>query len=252
MESGFKEDIEWNLKFGKLELMEDEILLTFELPAKGGKEEKKAKEERKISIKCAPRSGRNDVTEVLWVGGLLLCDFLMENRTFFSKPDVVLELGAGVGLFGVLFRELIPSDTNQRLILSDLRVSEFCKKNLDETVVELVDFDWKDAQQIEKIIGESNSVVVVGGDLVYDGDINILLIDVLKVLFSLESKDVVAFLAMERRMVWVAGDTEASSPAYTMFFEIAEKLFQCEKVDCETYLPYKRTEYDEVWKITKR
>ena len=127
-----KEDVEWDMK--NVVLGEDEVFVSFK---------KNDAEREQLRIQCKRRTSDVGETDCLiWGGCLAMCDFFVENETFFRQVPRIIELGCGVGLFGALFMNLI--GLPERPLLTDLKINGFCENNCPE--VEKRDFDWKGNQ----------------------------------------------------------------------------------------------------------
>ena len=114
--------------------------------------------------------------QVLWPASYLFCYFALKNKALFKDKNV-MELGAGVGLVGLLVSQL----GVKRMIMTDgeddivslleknriLTKDTFVKGgNIKETVLSVKQLWWGVDGEIEKCLGPNNDCdIVIGADI---------------------------------------------------------------------------------------
>ncbi len=190
----------------------------------------------------------------LWPCALLLCEWVLRARR--PECDAVVELGCGVGLVARCARLALGKKV--RVIATDAHLNERLSANVEGLGVEQVELEWSDAEAAVRLVNSAGQrVVLLGSDLIYDDDATTMLVALLERVFEESSaSELQAVLAVEKRIVWVAGD-EAPSAPYHAFFEdlITHASFAAQQLDVsavEHVLPYRRTNQMQLWLLTRR
>ncbi|XP_076461532.1 methyltransferase-like protein 22 isoform X1 [Babylonia areolata] len=235
--------------------------------------------EQVINIVHAMGTGLSHVGQQVWLGALLLCDFMLHFGSLLEEK-VVIDLGAGAGLTSIVaaFQAATVFCTDRGddiLNLARLNV----KRNdslLQNTDIRVRSVDWtaetplgvssdpSDSDDVFSLSKEDTEMlgtctVILAAEVVYDLD---LTDSFFRVLYSLllqpPAKSV--YMTVEKRQVFTIADKDVVSPAYEHFRENLEDLssvdegpvrFLCSSVDLgfPQYFSYQRTKELELWKI---
>ena len=130
----------------------------------------------KLNISKAATTELHLTGQVLWPASYLFCYFALKNKALFKDKNV-MELGAGVGLVGLLVSQL----GVKRMIMTDgeddivslleknriLTKDTFVKgENIKETVLSVKQLWWGVDGEIEKCLGPNNDCdIVIGADI---------------------------------------------------------------------------------------
>jgi len=148
-----------------------------------------------------------------WPASMYLADYLTSHSDL-VKGKSILELGAGIGLLGMIMATLqVEGPSSGSICLTDARpdVLDRCQDNLSlpcnvsssHSALSCHLLDWTDAldettvQSLRETISEMNPELVVGADIVYDPVIIPALITTLYV--ALKGRTTVALLALTIR-----------------------------------------------------
>ncbi|KAK7507134.1 hypothetical protein BaRGS_00001069 [Batillaria attramentaria] len=214
-----------------------------------------------VTIVHAMATDLEDVGQQVWLGALLLCDFLL-HTTGLMEGAVVLDLGADHG-DGILRLAQQNFHSNGSLPLK----AKFCVRELNwmaedplsidhhgqaenEESFRLTATDLKTLQQCE---------VLLAAEVVYDQDLTDAFFRILYAILAAPPAKVV-YMTVEKRQVFTTSALDIVSPAYTHFRENLADLssvdegpvrFVCSQVDTSfpQYFQYQRTKELELWKI---
>ncbi|XP_064618288.1 methyltransferase-like protein 22 [Liolophura sinensis] len=226
---------------------------------------------------------RGDVGHQVWLGALLLCEYILGNADLFTG-HVTLELGAGVGLTSIvtaLFaKQVFCTDVhnsilrlaehnagiNSQLLLRAERIAPVKVRHLDwmrdwEFPVRADqdpedEFGWTstDLEDIQAV------KVLTAADVVYDEDLTEGFFRTFHHFMS-QPPAKVLYLSLEKRLVFTITDCDVVCPAYDHFRQCLKDLHLCtdnglryEVEQVEINFPqcfqYKRTPQLEIWKIS--
>ncbi|XP_076461541.1 methyltransferase-like protein 22 isoform X2 [Babylonia areolata] len=192
--------------------------------------------EQVINIVHAMGTGLSHVGQQVWLGALLLCDFMLHFGSLLEEK-VVIDLGAGAGLTSI--------------VAAFQAATVFCTDPSDSDDV------FSLSKEDTEMLG--TCTVILAAEVVYDLD---LTDSFFRVLYSLllqpPAKSV--YMTVEKRQVFTIADKDVVSPAYEHFRENLEDLssvdegpvrFLCSSVDLgfPQYFSYQRTKELELWKI---
>ncbi|KAI0236223.1 Methyltransferase-like protein 22 [Lamellibrachia satsuma] len=213
-----------------------------------------------------------DVGLQVWLGSLLLCDYIFDNKTTFSDV-VVLDLGAGTGLASIAMatvaKQVFCTDTG-------LEILEACERNAwnnrhlfrNSGAIHVRELNWMS----ESLKNEGayswtptdvealNSVqVILAADVIYEDTLtDAFFLTVNRLMCQPPSKSL--FLSIEKRLNFSLLDLDVACPAYNHFRKCLNDLqetegthsFNMQQIDTAfpQFLQYERTQQLELWKIT--
>ncbi|XP_063962049.1 methyltransferase-like protein 22 isoform X2 [Lytechinus pictus] len=157
----------------------------------------KTKDVITTSIAHAMQTNLQDVGMQVWMGCLLLCNFILSNHPRFEN-STVLELGGGTGLASVVM-----ATTAKFVICTD----------------ESIPFSWsqKDLQLL------SDVDVIMAADVVYSNDLTDAFFTKLQHLMK-TGKEKTCFITTERRLNFTLTDLDVTCKEYDHFREWLKRL----------------------------
>ena len=223
-----------------------------------------------IGIHHKMSTGLDKVGCQVWLGALLLCDYVTENSDVFSGQHV-LELGSGTGLLAVVLSQFVES-----LCCTDYcdEILNLCRRNLknnksfDNTNkgVSVQKLDWLADVDYEKI--NRNSKIIVAADCFYDCQLTkaffkTLLKVVVYLLEGSSKRSLSCYFSIEKRLNFCASELKIVSKEYDDFTvrlhefvdELKLKDINCSVLKIENsefnqYFSYQKTKFLELWKVS--
>ncbi|KAK7111579.1 methyltransferase-like protein 22 [Littorina saxatilis] len=220
------------------------------------------------------------VGQQVWLGALLLCDFILHYSALFEGCSV-LDLGAGVGLTsivaGFMAKTVFCTDHGDDILKLACMNVERNRHLLPTSSVQVREIDWKADSFLKTDFKESSSLLEPYR--LTDGDVDMLcscsIILAAEVIYDLELTDAffcllyklllktptkIVYMTVEKRQLFTIADKEVVSPAYEHFRENLEDLcgidegpvrFVCSQVNTSfpQYFEYQRAKELELWKI---
>ncbi|XP_063962048.1 methyltransferase-like protein 22 isoform X1 [Lytechinus pictus] len=205
----------------------------------------KTKDVITTSIAHAMQTNLQDVGMQVWMGCLLLCNFILSNHPRFEN-STVLELGGGTGLASVVMattaKFVICTDTGKDVL-------EMCERNVIantdiynrrghkdelERLVIVRALDWMDSDiQTDESIPFSWSQkdlqllsdvdVIMAADVVYSNDLTDAFFTKLQHLMK-TGKEKTCFITTERRLNFTLTDLDVTCKEYDHFREWLKRL----------------------------
>ncbi|XP_065561049.1 methyltransferase-like protein 22 isoform X2 [Artemia franciscana] len=184
-------------------------------------------EEKNLYITHSTLTSLELVGQQVWRGALFLADYLLYLGQQI-KDEIVLELGAGVGLTSIaaamVTKKVYATDVDRGEILKMIKSNvEENKEHINgEVIVNELDFftkEWKES--LKQILPEVTTIIAA--DLVYHNTLTDAFVDTLKDLMT-SGKDKQAFIALERRCVFTLEDMETVAPCYDYFRKSLDAL----------------------------
>ncbi|XP_055711536.1 protein-lysine N-methyltransferase EEF2KMT [Phlebotomus papatasi] len=129
-----------------------------------------------VSVRESPRLICDGTTGLrTWPASIALCEWFTHNTNEFSGKTI-LELGAGVGMAGIVLAQIIKTS---RIYLTDFheKVLSILQENLNENppendnVVHVCQFDWFSEVDYEKLSKTCCPDIIYAADVIYDSDI---------------------------------------------------------------------------------
>ncbi|XP_013415585.1 methyltransferase-like protein 22 [Lingula anatina] len=229
-----------------------------------------------IYIEHAMATKLSDVGLQVWRGALLLCDFILSQRSEFIDK-VVLELGSGAGLASILL-----SAVAQTVYATDTgdEVLALCKKNCElnknischQNAINVRELDWfednfcQDPKNpfhwlAEDICRLKRNIILVAADVIYDEDLTEAFFRRVHRIMSVPPRKKL-YISLEKRLNFTLSDLDVACPAYDHFQQCLSELtvfredngvtYTVEQVPSTfpQYFKYDRTKYLELWLIT--
>ncbi|KAL8579424.1 hypothetical protein ACOMHN_026789 [Nucella lapillus] len=233
-----------------------------------------------ITIVHAMGTDLSMVGQQVWLGALLLCDFLVHYHSLL-EGRVVLDLGAGVGLTSIVAAlhasTVFCTVYRGKDILNLARVNvERNSDLLQNADIQVRQLDWKadkaltaspesaDVSETFRFSGEdietlSTCSVILAAEVIYDLDLTDAFFCMLHN-FLVQPPAKCVYMTVEKRLVFTTADRDVVSPAYDHFRELLQELcamdngpvrFLCSCIDLSfpQYFHYQRTKELELWKI---
>ncbi|ELU12178.1 hypothetical protein CAPTEDRAFT_225008 [Capitella teleta] len=216
------------------------------------------KESKTIKIEHTLGTSIEHVGLQIWPGCLLLCDYLLANRDFFTGKSV-LELGGGIGLASILCSTLGTKD----ITCTDVgdEILDLCKHNtrLNRcTNIDVATLDWFCPGEF---VGQVADVqVIIASDVIYDNEMTEAFFNVVHTLMRSSPK--VLILTLEQRINFLTDGLRCACPAYEYFLEAIEELKERGKKAGMSYVvqkldvtfdqcsKYERSDLCEIWHIS--
>mmetsp|Transcript_19107 Transcript_19107/g.31832 ORF Transcript_19107/g.31832 Transcript_19107/m.31832 type:complete len:575 (+) Transcript_19107:136-1860(+) len=144
------------------------------------------------------RSGSiNQVGLVPWEAGMMAVDFAVAYKRFFKGKSLV-ELGAGVGLSGILLKKVCELSSvlltdYEQSVLDNLRHN--VSVNTSDNSVRVAALDWTCQEHVESL---STANIIIAADCVYDPNMISPLLNVISTLLKLGSSTTAWLVQSER------------------------------------------------------
>nr|CAG4635689.1 EOG090X0C5G [Artemia franciscana] len=204
-------------------------------------------EEKNLYITHSTLTSLELVGQQVWRGALFLADYLLYLGQQI-KDEIVLELGAGVGLTSIaaamVTKKVYATDVDRGEILKMIKSNvEENKEHINgEVIVNELDFftkEWKES--LKQILPEVTTIIAADQPrrslirqksidnnlvffvVVYHNTLTDAFVDTLKDLMT-SGKDKQAFIALERRCVFTLEDMETVAPCYDYFRKSLDAL----------------------------
>ncbi|XP_003726988.2 methyltransferase-like protein 22 [Strongylocentrotus purpuratus] len=238
---------------------------------------RKQKTKNVITIAHAMQTSLQDVGMQVWMGCLLLCNFILSNHQRFES-STVLELGGGTGLASIVM-----ATTARFVICTDIGkdVLEMCQSNIqanthiynrrcheaepDKHVI-VRELDWTDSvlktdesipfswsQNDLKHLADVD--VIIAADVIYSNDLTDAFFMKLQDLMK-TGKQKTCFFATERRLNFTLSDLEVTCKEYDHFREWLQRLeatsdYLIKQLDSEIphFIHCPQSRYLELWEI---
>jgi len=224
-----------------------------------------------------------DVGMQVWLGSLLLCDWILHNQSFFVD-SICLELGTGTGLCSILagmFCKLIfctdAFESVLKLCQENVKHNELLLRN-GLPFVKVRCLDWFSSEysmkeedcdsnsfawSIEEVLCLKNIQIFLAADVIYDNALTDAFFKKVVNLFELnENKKVICLISIEKRVNFTIEDLDVSSHAYDHFrTNLANlnsshagkstRIYEVEQLNTNfpKYLDYERPKELELWKV---
>ncbi|KAL5018708.1 hypothetical protein ScPMuIL_004430 [Solemya velum] len=195
-----------------------------------------------------------DVGQQVWMGALLLCDFIIHNWLQF-KDKVVLDLGAGTGLTSI-----VASMFSQKVFCTDIgdEVLEQMHRNIQlnsnlsgKNNISIRELDWfrdesypvpDEVRQLQIEDWElEQTQIILAAEVVYD---DVITDAFFRTIYSILSRrPMVLFMALERRYLFTLSKLDVDSPAYEHLVDCLDQL-TCLSEDGGVQYTYTRLDTD--------
>lgn len=225
-----------------------------------------------IAIEHVMGTTLKDVGLQVWLGSLLLADYIVDNKDTFQDVRA-LELGAGPGLASIVMatvaKQVFCTDTGVEIL-------ETCERNAwnnrhlyrDSGAICVRELNWM-SDSLKKegayswtpadVEALTSVQVVIAADVIYDDTLTDAFFNTInRLMHHPPSKSL--FLSLEKRLNFTLSELEVACPAYDHFRECLSKLqrtegalhYDVQRIDTTfpQFLQYERTQQLELWKIT--
>ncbi|CAK8696919.1 unnamed protein product [Clavelina lepadiformis] len=199
----------------------------------------------------------------LWRGSLLMCDYAIHNAEMFRDKNI-LELGAGVGLTGILLGQYAAS-----ILCTDFNdgVIEMCKKNMQNnhrffnsnSSFSCQKLDWFKWHKEElQALCPNGTDIIIACDCIYSDSLTDALFKTIYCLLKHCSSmgKMEAYLPLEKRLNFTLDDLEVTCHEYDYFRKCLDALaaknlnVEIVEIDClPQYFEYDRVQQLELWRI---
>lgn len=178
----------------------------------------------------------------------------------------ILELGAGVGLTGIVAgfyaNSVVCTDINIGGIL-DIIKSNFNrnKKFIKAITMKTLELDFMASSNWSDDINKTimNTDIILAADVIYDDELTDAFIKTLEVILNTSSpnRKKIVYVALEKRYVFTVADMDTCAPCYEYFLNEFYKLktkhshwtIEAISIDFPQFFDYERTNALVLWKI---
>jgi len=183
---------------------------------------------QQIIIEYVSSSTLESVGLQLWNGSFLMADFIINCQSIF-KDQVVLEMGAGVGLSSIL----LCSAGCQTVFVTDycMQVLTNCKTNLTANKCNnaiIKQFDWHTdpwhqskgpfGWSVKELQLLATCSIVIASDVIYDNQVTDMLLPRIEEL--LDQLDITLYLTIDKRSLFTIDQLRTHTPALDYFMQI--------------------------------
>lgn len=212
-----------------------------------------------IIIEHINRTSLNMVGMQVWRSALLMSDFILENRDIFTKEQIVLELGSGVGLTGIVAamycKEIIFTDINNKNILSMIEKNINLNQDLIVSRTTVMPLNFNEPELHDTLCEKLRNIhIIIAADVIYDNYITQQFVNTLKKIMTISPKKT-AYIGMEKRYVFSSVDLEVCAPCYEYFSDLLSQnnnWCQVQLLDCNfpQYFQYNKVKELVIFKLT--
>lgn len=205
-----------------------------------------------------------DVGMQVWMGALLMVDFILDKSECFIDKRV-LELGGGAGISSLIAGMIAKSVTVTDKGKSVLRLCEMnyqVNKDLiccsEESFV-VKELDWFNSDENSEL--ERNSYdCIIACDVIYDNELTDAFFRTVYKILSITTPVPVVYIALEKRLNFTVAELDVTCKEYDHFRSCLRQLktlldpMHIDKIDTSTlskHCNYERTDQLELWMIRK-
>nr|XP_039255568.1 methyltransferase-like protein 22 [Styela clava] len=215
-----------------------------------------------------------DVGLQVWMGALGMIDFMLDNVQLFRNKQI-LELGAGVGLTGIvagtLTNKITLTDVGEN-ILGLCEMNYHANQNILQSpphCFEIRELNWHKPTSIKSLCIPKPDIIMAC-DVIYDNDITNAFFQTLQILLNGDTYTkegcrpsiVKVYISTEKRLNFTLEDLDITCKEYNHFlcklselentFQSSLSVQRIDMEDISQFCQYNQTQQLEIWEIQKQ